>query len=524
MLVDARSIPSDELIASDVCIIGGGPAGISIALALKQRAVKIVLLESGGVSPDEEAQRLNQGIATGHRYYGLDTCRVRGLGGSTNMWGGWCRPLDDEDFDERDWMPHSGWPVTKAELAPYYARAQGVCRLGPYDYDARRWPDAAHHSNRASASSTLSDIVFQIGPTRFGREYRADLARASNVTVLMHANATELEMDASHRRVVRVRVATLAGSSFAVASRIFVLAAGGIENPRILLASRRQRGCGIANEHDLVGRFFTEHLHVPVGILRPKSGTASFYGERRTRGVTVRGGMSLCAAVRSQRQLHGCGVTFHNSDDPHDVLSPTRMPAGYESLRLLMKAARHGERPAHVWHHATNVLTSLDTVATLAYRKVVKPHAAALMIGCRTEQVPNPDSRVTLDESRDPFGVPRARLHWTLTARDIGSFREFLTLWPGELAHLGHVEPFFPRGDNGWLERVAAGAHHIGTTRMHRDPRKGVVDEHCRAHGVSNLYVAGSSVFPTAGWTPPTLTIIALALRLADHLATRATV
>jgi choline dehydrogenase-like flavoprotein len=518
MLLDARGIPSGEVLEADLCVVGGGPAGITVALALKERAIKVVLLESGGMSPDDDAQALNCGTATGHEYYALDACRLRGLGGSTNFWGGWCRPLDDEDFEERDWVPHSGWPIAKSDLVPYYARAQRVCRLGPYEYDVDGWNGDAQRRSGAEPAA-LTDTMFQVGPTRFGIEYRRELERASNVTLVMHANATELEMDATSRRVARVRAATLCGGRFDVAASVFVLAAGGIENPRLLLASRHERR-GVGNEHDLVGRFFADHLHVAVGMLQPINGASAFYAERQTRGVRVRGGMSLSAGVRRRKRLYGCGLTLHNCDNPHDVLRPTRMPDGYESLRLLMKSVRRRQRPRRVWRHLANVVTGLDTAAALAYRKVVTPRVRALTVGCRAEQAPNPDSRVTLDDTKDRFGVPRARLHWQVSAGDIETLTEVQKLWPRELSRLGRVEPFPTEGD-GWLDRVAAGAHHTGTTRMHRDPRRGVVDEHCRVHGTSNLYVAGSSVFPTAGWAPPTLTIVALALRLADHLRTR---
>src|ERR671914_1965691 len=139
MLLDARSIPPGELLSTDVCIIGGGAAGISVALEMAGHAARVLLLESGGMKADEAPQELYRGTATGHPYYELDACRLRFLGGSTNFWGGWCRPLDALDFEQRDWVPNSGWPFARKDLDPLYARAHSVCRLGPYDYDPRRW-------------------------------------------------------------------------------------------------------------------------------------------------------------------------------------------------------------------------------------------------------------------------------------------------------------------------------------------------------------------------------------------------
>lgn len=520
MLLDARSLPPDEHLSTDVCIVGGGAAGISVALELAGHAARVLLLESGGMTLDDALQDLYRGAVTGHPYYELDACRRRFLGGSTNFWGGWCRPLDALDFEQRDWLPHSGWPFGRQDLDPYYARAHSVCRLGPVEYDPYR---GANHDSLAGGSPNLTDTIFHIAPTRFGIEHAPALRRAANVGVMLHANAVELEMDASHRSAARLHAATLTGNKFRITASLFLLAAGGIENARLLLASCRARRCGIGNEKDLVGRFFSDHLHVLVGTLRSRRGCVSdFYRIRRVNGAAVRGGLTLTEDVRRRERLLGCALTLHNAEDPHDVLSPTPQPEGYASLRVLMKAARRAEWPHHFWHHVSNVVTRFDDAAMLSYRAFVKPPARTVMVGCRAEQVPNNNSRVMLDDATDPFGMPRARLHWDLTDQDRASFTRAQRIWVDAMdRHLVDVEPMAHVDDEEWTERITGGAHHIGTTRMHPDPARGVVDEHSRVHGTSNLYVAGSSVFPTGGWAPPTLTIVALALRLADHIKAR---
>jgi choline dehydrogenase-like flavoprotein len=522
VLLDARSIPPGELLETDVCVVGGGAAGISVALGLVDHAARVILMEGGGVRPDEARPELYRGVTTGQPYYPLDECRLRYLGGSTNFWGGWCRPLDPLDFEEREWVPHSGWPFGKDHLEPHYRRAQVVCKLGPYNYDAHYWRAQPNGGAIQDLSGRLSDTIFQIGPTRFGEEYRPTLQRARNICLMLHANALQVEMDSSHRTATCIHAATVAGKRFRVSARILVLAAGGIENPRILLGSSRGRQSGPGNEHDLVGRYFADHLHVPVGLLRSTRGPVPrFYQVHRAKDTTVRGGMSVTEDVRRRERLLGCAMTLHDADDPHDVLAPTRQPESYESLRLLMKSLRRGERPDRLWQHLGNVVRGIDTVAALSYRKVVRPRPHRLIVGCRAEQAPNPESRVTLDDTMDCFDMRRARLHWQLTSQDLVSFEQARRIWTGQIdADRFDVTPFDSNG-GGWPDRIAAAAHHIGTTRMHRDPKRGVVDEHCRVHGTSNLYVAGSSVFPTAGWAPPTLTIVALALRLADHIGER---
>jgi choline dehydrogenase-like flavoprotein len=184
----------------------------------------------------------------------------------------------------------------------------------------------------------------------------------------------------------------------------------------------------------------------------------------------------------------------------------------------LVRAVGRGERPRRLVHHLATIAADAKSALALAYKKLRPPRVRRLIVGCRLEQAPNPDSRVTLDDIVGPFGMPRARLCWQLTARDRESFRRTQALWRRELAETG--ADFAPAGadDDPWTTGMSPGAHHMGTTRMHPDPSSGVVDANCRIHGTSNLYVGGSSVFPTVGWAPPTLSIVALTLRLADHL------
>jgi len=521
MLLDADSIPFGETLKADVCIVGAGAAGLSVVMGLLDRRTTLVILESGGCEPDEATQSLNRGTTTGQRYYELDACRLRYLGGSTNAWGGWCRPLDAIDFEDRPSLPASGWPFERSLLDPYYERAHALCGLGPYEYEPHRWRQPGDRSVVAPETDRFEDMTFQICPLRFGREYQPAIARAPNATLVLHANAAGIEMDASQQTATRVRAATLGGNRFMVAAKLFVLAGGGIENPRLLLASRGGRACGVGNEHDLVGRYFTEHLHVPIGLLRCRQGAMAFYGTRRGGGVHVRGGLALSESARRSERLNGFALTFHNTKDPHDVLRPTAQPASYASMRLLMTSMSRRRIPERVWRHIANVAGDLPAAAMLSYRAVVKPSPRILMVGCRAEQAPNRDNRVTLDDRDDAIGMPRARVHWQLGTEDVDSIRRASRLWIDAYdRRIADVDSLLTPDDR-WIDAVAGGAHHMGTTRMHRDPRRGVVDEHCRVHTTSNLYIAGSSVFPTGGWTPPTLTIVALALKLADHAHAR---
>lgn len=485
MLFDARSIPRDITLETEVCIVGAGAAGISLALALAGAAFRVCLLESGGFEPDEETQKLARGRVYGRSYFRLDEARSRGFGGSTRCWDGICRPLDPLDFEARDWVPHSGWPLDAAQLRPYYERAQELCGLEDFDYSAARWarPDMPA---LALGASGLETRVFQIAPRRFGEAYRQAVTRAPNLDTYLFANAVDLEADRDGGSVRRLRVACLGGNGFSVRARHFVLATGGIENARLLLASRGVREQGLGNQHDLVGRFFMEHPHLLAGVLLP-SGTElplGLYWPRPQGRVRVVGYWTASAAVqRRERMLSFSTFLSQELDLPH-----------FE--QDLGRAVHEMDRPGGA------------------------APGRALLLANASEQAPNPASRVRLSDERDALGLPRVQLEWRLSPLDQRSLRrghELLGQAVGRAA-LGRFQLTLSEDDLRWPPELQGGRHHMGTTRMHTDPRQGVVDADCRVHGLANLYVAGSSVFPTSGSASPTLSLVALALRLADRL------
>ncbi len=517
MIVDGRTIAPGTSIQADLCIVGAGPTGIAIACEFVNHPSRVVLLESGGTSIREEIQSLCRGNIIGHPYPPLHVCRRRILGGASSYWGGWSRPLDDIDFEERAWVPHSGWPFTRDHLKAEYVRAHTIWKLGEHgDGEMPNLEGIGHLVN--PVQSSFENIVFRVKGTRFGKAYRTELERARNLDLLLHANVFEIEMDRDHKAAQSVRVATLAGNRFTVSAHNFVLAAGGIENPRILLASCGSRSSGIGNNNDLVGRFFADHLHLQLpSISLNGRQVPSFYHLRKMGEAALRGGMALTENVRRRNKLLGFAITIHNPDDPHDVVYPDYKCSGYTSLLALTKPLMDGELPDGLGYHLRSILRHPVDAFTLSLRKLIKARWRQLAVGCRAEQTPNPNSRVLLDHERDAFGMNKIRLNWRLTEQDLDSLKRAQQLLYNEWKFTDK----YPRATQ-WAGELAAdvigASHHMGTTRMHRDPKLGVVDETCRVHGIRNLYIAGSSVFPTAGWAPPTLTVIALALRLADSL------
>jgi choline dehydrogenase-like flavoprotein len=476
---DARSVPRDSAIETDVCVVGAGAAGIALVRELSGRPFRVLLLESGGLEEDPATQDLYRGTVFGRNYFQLDVCRKRRFGGSTWCWQGLCRPLDPIDFEARDWVPHSGWPFGAETLRPYYERAQEVLLLERFAYAGADWADP--DPPLPFVGDTMRSGVFQVAANRLGELYREDVEKAPNVDTFLFANVVGIEAAAG--RVQRLRVATLAGNSFSVLPRCVVLATGGIENARLLLVS------GLGNQNDLVGRYFMEHPHVVAGAFLPSSAELSlgFYRARRRGRVEVAGYLATTDAVqRRERLLSSCSF-----------LAPQAPLPDFE--------------------------VALASVVQEMDRPQAQPAGHAVFFMNELEQAPNPASRVRLSEDKDALGVPRVQLEWRLSAVDKISARrthEVLARALGR-AGLGRLQIMLSEDDHVWPPELGGGRHHMGTTRMNADPRLGVVDPDGRVHGLDNLYVAGSSVFPTGGAANPTLTLVALALRLADHLVER---
>jgi choline dehydrogenase-like flavoprotein len=495
------------------------------------------VLESGTEWPAPATQSLYRGRNVGRDYFALDACRVRAFGGSTHRWGGWCRALDADDFAARPWVAESGWPFPREELARYYPAARELLELAVTNGDLDHGPPIPGRP-RLALPPELRTVVYEFSPpTRFGRVYRTDLVRATNVGVYLSANVVGFRGGEHGGLVTAAVVRTLAGREWCVRARYFVLAAGGIENPRLLLASTDARPAGLANEHDLVGRYFMEHLHVPLGcfVPTPSDINLSLYVEGGRSARRPLGALTVAPAERRTRQLYGFSAAFFP-------------PRRRDVARVLRRQARvrpawglHGKSIARAGAlgfelRVIDKLTRMarETGANRTFPRLILRGASALHIPRLTmhsmprayeimgrgEQTPLRESRVTLLAERDRIGVPVVQLDWRVNPADLRNIRRSLEAIAAGLAASGAGAVYLPDvADEMWAERIMGSWHHMGTTRMHADPRYGIVDATCRAHSVPNLFVTGSSVFPTTGFANPTLTIVAMALRLADALA-----
>lgn len=526
MIEDFRSFEDGREFETDLCIIGGGAAGITIARELIGTKARVLLLESGGRDFEQEVQDLYKGTNIGFPYFELDAARLRYFGGSTNHWGNYCGPLNDIDFERREWIPHSGWPITRADLEPYYRRAQPICALGRYEFDERRWK-AIGVAVPPFDSAKLLPSVRQVGPTlNFAEAYGPELEKADNIHVLLHANVVNIQANETARSVAHLDIRTLTGKTGRVKARTFVLACGGIENPRLLLASNSVEPKGLGNQRDRVGRFFMDHptARRKIGVVtsnNPLPLVQTFLPRFHDR-VRNRPEMRLSAAVQESRKC--MNVAWHIGTDAD-------LEGGVTQARELWQNLKNGAWPDDLGEKTWRILSDFGDVANNAYNEFVLreepiPAFENVLLEANSEQSPNPESRVILGNERDPLGMPRVRLDWRMTEIDKRTLIAVAETAAAELARLGfgrtRLEPWVIDQSDDW-GGDAGDYHHMGTTRMAEDPKNGVIDGNCRMHGIANLYIAGSSVFPTSGYVNPTFTIVALALRLADHLKERVT-
>ena len=509
MHVDARSLENDSLIEGDLCIIGAGAAGISLALDWINSGKKVILLEGGGFEYESAMQDLYKGTTTGVPYYPLESARLHYFGGTTGHWAGYCSPLDELDFKERDWVPMSGWPFAKKELDPYYNRAHELLELGPYQYETDYWTSKNPSLEKLSfRENKIRHKIWQFSPpTRFGVKYRKPIVDARNVWLYTYANVVELIPSDNNKTVEEVIVANHVNKTHRVKARSFVLACCAVQNARILLSSNKKITQRLGNQHDLVGRYFMEHLEVISGELHiPVARPLDLYMLQFFH-TKMRAEIGLSETL--QEQLKTLNGTIALVPKPGQSTSDTR------SDSISTKADEH----LRGWEKAEEAYRKGEI------NKAKNQSYSVFELFTRMEQAPNPASRITVSQERDALGMQRASLEWNpgeLEKLSIHKLIEELGKEAG-FSGVGRVRMADWLRDNGnnWPSSLGGAWHHIGTTRMHANPQKGVVDPDCKVHGMNNLYISGSSCFPTSGVANPTLTIVSLTLRLSSYLKQR---
>ena len=515
MHIDARKLPDHSIIEGDVCIVGAGAAGISIASDwIKHSQQKVILLESGGFEYDDQVQDLYKGKTSGQKYYPLRSSRISSFGGTTNHWAGMCAPFDNIDFIKRDWVPDSGWPIERKDLDPFYARANETLKLGPYDYSLDYWQKQKANMNPFPLDDKiiwhkmwqLSPIGGMGGGGGMGKVYKDNLLNAKNIFIYTYSTVTDIVANETVSSISELTVKNFAGKTHTVKAKHFILAGGAIQNARMLLAANSQAKNGLGNDNDVVGRYFMEHLEIETAelwLLKPFP-TDLFNWK----------GTWCELAIKENVQIEN--KILNGTAGPQSLIWSQHSKPRMETYQ--------NEDPRKAQE---NMFKNWDDADSLAKKENnTGAISRAFTFQTRLEQAPNPNSRVLLGTEKDELGVPRANLHWQLTDLDKRSIRKINQIIGHEVGKAGFgrvklIESLRDENDNSWPAGTNGGWHHMGTTRMGSDPKKSVVDSNCQVHGIDNLHVAGSGCYATAGAPNPTLTLVALSLRLSDQIKSK---
>ncbi|MGC3939094.1 GMC oxidoreductase [Roseobacter sp. EG26] len=459
-------------------MIGAGAAGISLSQKLRSRGQTVLLAEGGGEDWEDDSQAIYQGSVEGDEYFDIETARLRFFGGTTNHWGGMCRPLEELDFQAKPGFPLTEWPISRSDLDPFLDEAREVVEIPEFPDDSA-----------LEGTDDLRRVHFVFSqPVRFAEKYREPFSSDPGIDVLLHANAQEAMLD--DQKITSVRFENYSGHSVVVKADAFVLACGGIENNRILLQWNRDHNNGLGNKNDLVGRYWMEHLTQTIGEVAFCEGTS--FGDDDVYLPFSRSRLYVAPTQRfmTENGLLNCRIRLDRDPDM-DCTPPSWI------AKLLGTAP---EVPARIaWLRSSS------------------------------EQEPVFENRVTLSSDVDRFGNPRAKLHWRRSDLDRRTFREPALALGQFFAEKTKVRM---RLDDWVLSselefscegggHCPGGYHHMGGTRMAASPETGVVDLNAQVFGSDNLFCAGSSVFPSGGFCNPTFSIVQLSLRLGDYLADR---
>jgi choline dehydrogenase-like flavoprotein len=487
----AASISNGSEIYVDVCILGAGAAGIALAKSLNGSKLSVALVESGQFEQKSEIQKLNEGLSTfpdgkTNAEYLLQS-RQRCFGGSTATWAGHCHPFMENDFSERGWVPSSGWPIKKELLDDYYSAAARLVEINDFPSESEEILKTPN-MDRKGQGNFFSSVVFQTSPpTRFGVKYRKEILGSKNIRLFLDCSADEIVTSENGKEVTAVNIVTTSKKRFQVKAKKVILALGGIENARLLLASRSSTKQGLGNDNDLVGRYFMEHLFGIAGFaLINKEAPFSIANNsfvKRFKNPKVH--LVLNSEQQKKHSALACGFYFETAKEP-GLFAERAIKANHEA--------------------AVSKLALQSGIRNLDLRKVIY----------FLEQAPNPESRVRLSMEKNILGQYKPKLEWKISDMEEKSLRVATELLGREMG--ASAGGRLRVDESSWYLKRGWAAHHMGTTRMHSNSKKGVVNADCRVHGIENLFIAGSSVFPTGGAANPTLTIIALALRLADHI------
>lgn len=544
---------SEHVVRTDVLVVGAGPAGITLCSELIKSGFSITLVESGNSKIDDDEDSSGSFVAQSDEFESLLMYRRKVLGGASSIWGGRCVPFDPIDFKYREWIPYSGWPIQYDEVDRWYSKAAYYCEIGDSSFSAKD-SFGPHYQfiDGLDVSMLSTDSIERFSPpTNFAKRWLPTFQAEPNFRLITDSTCVHLHLTTDAQNVSISEFRNNRGEQFFIEARVVVLAAGGLENCRLLLASNSILSNGIGNSGDALGRFLMTHYEgSSASLILDGSPKGVDWGFPITKdGVYARTRITIPPDVQMSDKLANFMVRLHHPTAVDPSHGNAILSLMFFAKRFILKeyrrkvtmverkVQREMARGLRFWlMHGWNILVGLPQLGKflvfwlfhriLSYRKV--PYVAlpskqgVYPIDYNMEQLPNPASRVFLDTELDAFGVPKAIVDWQMYPYEVSMIANNLTKLRDGLAGSGAAKLQFADDD---LEKVVAedvvpvGGHFIGTTRMSSTPQDGVVDGNLKVHDVENLYVVGASVFPTSSHANPTFTIVALACRLAAHLS-----
>ncbi len=551
MLINAETIQDGGIINSDIAVIGAGPAGIVLALELAKVGLDIALIESGRLDFDRAIQNLGDASYVDLEFHApMSECTRRQVGGTSTIWGGRCVPYDPVDFAQRNHISNSDWPVTYAELEVYFQRASDYFLCGKAEFDLNNLDHIEQKSivpglpDEDVLTSTLERWSL---PTNFGKEYLDQLKRSDRISLFSGLTCTEIVTNEQGKKVEFIQAKTLGGKQIEIKCQKYILAGGALNNTRLLMACDRYHPGGIGNHSELLGKFYMGHLSGDIAKVKfttpPKETIFGF--DRDTDGTYVRRRFSFAPEFLAEQQLSNTvgwlgAPEFGDFSHQNGILSSAYIALNLPILKTRLGAstairrAAIGKDKGIYYPHIVNIFKDVGQILSfipsfgygrfIAKRKIpalfVYSAANEYPLHYHSEQVPNPESRVSLSNEKDALGMRRLNIELRFTDQDIESVVKAHHHWDQHLRKhdCGYLEYLSEDLEAAVWSQAGDGFHQVGTTRMSEHPSQGVVDVNLNVHGFDDLFVASSSTFVTSGQANSTFMIVAFALRLADYL------
>ncbi len=524
MSIDASNIEENSTFKADICILGGGIAGIVLANELLNTNKSIILLESGTELYDKKTQALYEAESIPPLFPNPLSSRLRLLGGSSNHWENSTERFSPIDLKKRDWVDDSGWPFSYEELEPYYVQAEEYTKVGKDGYHFGFWQEKFNSTDMFPKPSLFNSAVSKspLYPTQFYREYGDKLKHAKNIRIIKNANVINIKYNSETQTVKSTIFRSLKNRQHQVDASTFIMCLGGIENTRMLLTFNENYDDKLGNQHGNVGRYFMEHPTVRAAHFLPlnENKLDKIYEGILDGALYVIGRASLNESAQKTHHTNNLRMYFTKH-------SKIKLSEGISSAHIISNSIESGGAPDEFGGHLMNMIKDIDHIAEAFLRKELDTsffdstyEFGGYQITSMIEQTPDKNNRIRLGEQKDALGLKKVKIDFRVTESDKKKTWKTLELLSQDpnIQSIGRIRLLKDRESRIWTSQLGFGQHHMGTTKMSHHIENGVVDPSLKVFGTNNFYISGSSVFPTGGHVPPTLTIIAVTIRLANEL------